>query len=432
MLNKLHNILNRGLSLAMVPIRLHPVLFLIGALLLFMPELARQTSLRDAISYVSLHAAITVCFSFAVSYMLCIFSTLLGLIKPKVGTIASITLLAVLFIYSFISVYVYKAFGIPYIAMTLALIGQTNSGEATEFLKTYISDNSFILITILYFVLGVISIALYIYRSRFIQFLRWMRHNGLIALLILWAVPFSMYKISTFIIKDAGHFAGGEPLFDIKDNQIFKDALSLKGSQGLVIDPQKMAYDTRIDSVGHPTSDIVFIIGESYNRHHSSLYGYTLPTCPQLAERNPYVFTDVISPKNFTFVAIRYLLSMEEANDESLRNSQLLCPIMKAAGYNVVFYSNQIVKSNNVNGFDMPMNLLFDNPIISKASFDYRNDKLFVRDGEFVDKFITDIPSFEKSDTANFTIIHLVGNHVHYPDRFPPSEAVFKPADVNR
>ena len=115
----------------MAPIRLHPVLFLIGALLLFLPELARQASLRDTISYVSLHAATTVCFSFALSYILCIFASLLGLIKPKVGTVAGIVLTAIVFIYSFVSVYVFKAFGIQNLASTLTLILQTNPSETS-------------------------------------------------------------------------------------------------------------------------------------------------------------------------------------------------------------------------------------------------------------------------------------------------------------
>jgi len=66
------------------------------------------------------------------------------------------------------------------------------------------------------------------------------------------------------------------------------------------------------------TSDIVIIIGESYNRHHSNLYGYSLKTCPKLSSlENLYVFKDVISPVNATTQAFHYFLSMASTDSET-------------------------------------------------------------------------------------------------------------------
>ena len=434
MLQKFHTLLNKGLSLAMAPIRLHPVLFLIGALLLFMPELARQASLRDTISYVSLHAATTVCFSFAISYMLCIIALLLGLIKPKVGTIAGIVLTALVFIYSFISVYVYKTFGIQNIASTLTLVLQTNSSEASEFLKTYIGDSRFIYTAIFYLVIGSISIALFIFKPCYIKVLRWIRQNGLLIILVIYALPLTIHKTSTFLYKEPRFFAGVNPLFDVQENQVYKDALAIMSMErfNVDIDFDKMVYDTRIDSITNDTTNVVLIIGESFNRHHSSLYGYSLNTNPKIAQLNPYVFTNVIAPVNVTVKAFKYLLSMEESNNKELMNSQLLCPLMKDAGYNVTFYSNQIIKSPDVQYWDLILDMLFSNPVIEKASFDHRNSKKFKEDGAFVDHFFGEVTEMENANGKNFTVIHLMGNHTNYSDRFPSTESIFKPTDIQR
>ena len=412
------------MSMIKAPLRFYPVLFLIGALLLFMPELGRQSTISDAISYITQHAASTLGFSFTISYVLCVICALIRFIKPKTGFISSIILTVLLFIYSFISVYVYKAFGIQNIASTLFLILQTNTGEASEFLKTYITDSHFICTTLIYLAIGGITIALYIFKTRYIQFLLWIRLNGPVVLLLAWAIAFATNKISSVI-----------PSTIIpREHQVYQDIVSVLSAKvfKVNIDTNRMIYDNRLNATTNSSTNIVLIIGESFNRHHSSLYGYDLETCPQMFKHNPYVFKDVISPFNRTVECIKYLLSMEEANNDSSRDSQLLCPIMKNAGYNVIFYSNQIVKKNDTEWWDMPINLIFDNPIVEKESFNFRNSKKYEFDGELIDNFLKDTSLFENKKGQNFTIIHLMGSHISYSDRFPQHEVLFTVDSIKR
>ena len=76
----------------------------------------------------------------------------------------------------------------------------------------------------------------------------------------------------------------------------------------------QLTYDAQIDAVSHRSPHIVFVIGESYNKHHASLYGYALPTTPrQEARRNAgelTVFSDVVSPWNITSSAFLHLFSV--------------------------------------------------------------------------------------------------------------------------
>ena len=68
-----------------------------------------------------------------------------------------------------------------------------------------------------------------------------------------------------------------------------------------------------IESCSFRSPCIVIIIGESFSKHHSSLYGYPLPTNPRLEERlrrgELFVFRDVVSPANLTTSVLSNLFS---------------------------------------------------------------------------------------------------------------------------
>ena len=186
-----------------------------------------------------------------------------------------------------------------------------------------------------------------------------------------------------------------------------------------------MVYDTRIDSVSYTSDNIVLIIGESHNRHHNSYYGYPLNTNRYTEAYAPYVFTDVISPVNSTIYAIRSMISMyESGSDGNINDAQLLLPIFKEAGYEVRFDSNQNVKEKQAEGMDMALNILYDNPIVEKASFDKRNTEKYRYDGELVDCFMSET-SADTLARHTLSIIHLMGQHVAAKDRFPASDKVF-------
>ena len=65
---------------------------------------------------------------------------------------------------------------------------------------------------------------------------------------------------------------------------------------------------------------IVFVIGESFNKHHSSLYGYYLPTSKQLEiERDKgrlFVFNNAWTPTSSTNYAMRYIFTMKGCNEK--------------------------------------------------------------------------------------------------------------------
>ena len=65
---------------------------------------------------------------------------------------------------------------------------------------------------------------------------------------------------------------------------------------------------------------VVLIIGESYNKHHSQLYGYEKPTTPRQLKRfrqgEMLVFSHASSPFNLTSPALKNMLSLNSLADK--------------------------------------------------------------------------------------------------------------------
>lgn len=95
----------------------------------------------------------------------------------------------------------------------------------------------------------------------------------------------------------------------------------------------------------HDSLFVVVVIGESFIRSHSSLYGYPLPTSTELTkERDNHrlvVFNDVISPWPQTSPTIRSVLCTNSISDGEMWYNSLYFPaIFKQAGFNVQFWDN--------------------------------------------------------------------------------------------
>ncbi|MCM1095559.1 MAG: sulfatase-like hydrolase/transferase [Terasakiella sp.] len=106
------------------------------------------------------------------------------------------------------------------------------------------------------------------------------------------------------------------------------------------------------------TLDIVLVIGESYARSHSQLYGYRLPTTPfqmeeALAGRS-IVFDSVYSTARRTSPSLRALMSLsDEAAGEGWVDSVFWPLVFKRAGWEVVMLDNQRVEDATVAGYTL-------------------------------------------------------------------------------
>lgn len=175
------------------------------------------------------------------------------------------------------------------------------------------------------------------------------------------------------------------------------------------------------------TLHVIFVIGESYIRQHSPLYGYALNTTPfMLSEQQQdrlVAFTDVVSPYNLTTLSVRNIISCNSiASGERWSETPPLTAVFKKAGFHVSMYDNQRTFSFASTQTYALNNYLYA-PKITTYCYDYANKETYPRDAELVDACHHHIPS---DATRTLTVFHLMGQHARFEQRYPADDARFQ------
>lgn len=163
----------------------------------------------------------------------------------------------------------------------------------------------------------------------------------------------------------------------------------------------------------HAPQKIFLVIGESAYRGHHSLYGYDQPTTPFLdsllhANKQTLSFYNGIAGANITRNAMRLIMSSATAHQlEFFYKEKNLIDMAKDAGYKTTWISNQ-------------GNTSLDETYIGylAASAD---TTLFLTKTYFQSNDLNILPTVEeelKTDDKQLIVIHLVGSHQNYKDRF--------------
>ena len=190
-----------------------------------------------------------------------------------------------------------------------------------------------------------------------------------------------------------------------------------------------------VDSCSYRVPNIVLIIGESYNKHHSQLYGYQKPTTPrQLAmaqEGSLVAFSDVVAPWNLTSFVFKNVMSMHAVGDkDEWCDTPLFPEVFRKAGYHVTFITNQFQSKAREEVYDFSGGFFLNNPELSKYQFDTRNASLHRYD----EGVLREYDVLKKHNTQhNLTILHLEGSHVDYRGRYPQkTDTYFTPEMYDR
>jgi len=192
---------------------------------------------------------------------------------------------------------------------------------------------------------------------------------------------------------------------------------------------------TQVDSCSFRLPVIVLVIGESYNKKHSSLFGYTLPTAPRQCERAAggglIPFSDVVTPWNLTSHAFKNVFSLYSYGMPGDWCDHTLFPaVFRRAGYRVTFLTNQFVQSAGENAFDFSGGYFLNDEELSRWQFDVRNARKHTYD----EGLLTDYDSLCRSSAPEhrLVIFHLLGQHVGYENRYPADRRRFGPTDYHR
>lgn len=179
---------------------------------------------------------------------------------------------------------------------------------------------------------------------------------------------------------------------------------------------------------------MVFVIGESFNKQHSSLYGYTLRTSPFLEEErdrgNLIYYTHAMSPTNGTDFAMRFLFTLkgcEQTDTADVHPFVLMPAVFKKANYHVAYFDNQYTRLSG-GALDYSCGYFLNPNYINTHCFDFRNTEIQKYDGDFVSLYRTSF--FREPKSLN--IIHLMGQHFDAAMRYPSAFGRFNQDDVKR
>ena len=359
-----------------------------------------------------------------------------------------------------VDVYCFVKFQSTLTPTMLQLVGETDSRESGEFLRSCVSPD------VLLSNVGWVLLLMFVHiisalRLRFPHFIPrrwreliksiWLRAcellrrarpvigTAMLALLV-WSVCTSAHnKAATHKLMTGTTIGEVEHTLTEKDHavlyqpiyrlvfSVYANTLTAKQIDRLV----RTASKVQVDSCSFRSPNIVLIIGESYNRHHSSQYGYTMPTTPrqQKLERQGRLvkYTDVVSPWNLTSFVFKLLFSMYSVGDKGEWCDYPLFPeLFRKAGYHVTFLTNQFLPKAKEAVYDFSGGFFLNNPKLSAAQFDTRNTQLHRYDEDL----LKDYDELQGQNTDhNLIIFHLLGQHVQYRQRSPKERKLFRGDD---
>lgn len=202
---------------------------------------------------------------------------------------------------------------------------------------------------------------------------------------------------------------------------------SLKQSAHVLDDMKHSTFSAQLDSCSYLSPHIVMVIGESYNKHHSTLYGYELPTTPLQQKRldggELFVFNDVVTPWNITSNVFLDIFSVwEYGMADAIGELPLFPMLFRRAGYSVNFFSNQyLLKGFRKGSTNQAGHFFLADGEMSDSLFTYRNGKSRKFDMGLVEQ-VEDFRKEHRHSKYTLDIIHLIGQHFDYAQRYPMSE----------
>nr|MBP7471775.1 phosphoethanolamine transferase [Prevotella sp.] len=347
----------------------------------------------------------------------------------------------------------------------LMLVGETDSREAGEFLTTIFSSDivfsgvGLVLLLMLIHIL-IVTLPILIKRCSFVNVNRYRIIENVIGhfykkirivlsvlclVLFIVSIVFSAHNKAATLklmtgssigeiehtLTESDHAVLITPLYRLSFS-IYANELASKQIGQLISAADKV----KVDSCTFKSPTIVLIIGESYGRHHSEQYGYFMNTTPRqsLLEKRGYLskFNNVVTCWNLTSFVFKNVFSMHVVGQKGEWCDYPLFPeLFRKAGYHVTFLTNQFMPKAQEAVYDFSGGFFLNNPVLSKAQFDTRNDELYRYDDGLLqcyDNMNDNKHEFDKNPN-NLFIFHLIGQHVTYKTRYPSDRVHFWASD---
>lgn len=304
-------------------------------------------------------------------------------------------------VYTIINIYSIFLTLKPFNHGIIELFISTNYNEMIEFIESYFSIFHFILIIIVFALFIVFSLREYLLNINF----------------IVKALSF-LFILNTFLV-----IINRYSIFDTPIGRlyiVYRDRSRIEITPDLSLYRNNPEFTATNDS--HP-ANIVVVIGESFAKTHSSLYGYHKNTNPLLEihkkDSNLYVFDNIVAPASHTMEAFKAIMStFSYHRDDSVWYKHTTIPeCFNKLGYKTIWISNQ----HQYGAFDnIPTRFsqLCDTSIFTKKNI---TDNF--KDGQIL-KYLN-----EKSLGKEFIVVHLMGQHFKCSERYPDEFNLFAEKD---
>ena len=327
-----------------------------------------------------------------------------------------------------ISVFLFSNFYMQINATCITLLAETTSSESTEFIKQYILSSA-IIPTLQNLALNILAIiifeALWYYVKKRLKVVpRFCMIASLFAVIpgLLIGIYRTRAYYDIYNVESAEEVEFNSPRDPI--SSIYTSFITIKKmGEGLqkYVQKSKQSYNDEAFTTAEQPINIVVVIGESYIKHHSWLYGYPLETTPHLsAEKDSgrlFLFNDVISSVNTTSLAMKNILCCNNSSDRELwYNYPNFLSIFKKAGYNVYYWDNQL-DSDKGTTYTFTLNSFLFHPELYEQTYTRVNNKSFKYDKGLIDSFNDEVEL--SADDNNLILLHLMGQHHDAFRRFP-------------
>lgn len=347
----------------------------------------------------------------------CIIDLLPKRFLQKIVKIILLIPIGIVFIGEFFTMYCYKALiGTGIINSAL----ETNMREATEFLSMYVGFSG------LFTIVAIIVAGVLLYKYNPFKKIN-ISYNTKTKLVSVLVVASLFYTIRMFAVYT--DFIWDDKVLPIQ-RVYASTSVAVKNMQAYKELSSQVNSKVELTENKSEIKNIVFILGESTNRNHMHLYGYYLPNTPNLDELNQKgelsVFRDVVSPHSTTIAVLSKLFTFcDHESDKEWYNYNNLIDVMNAAGYKTHWLSNQ--ETSGVWGNVAQIYAAHSTVSAFTRIRDSREDYGIV-DGELFP--LIDDAIANRSEDKNFYVVHLMGGHGLYYNRFPYSFSKFNKDDI--
>ena len=381
---------------------------------------------------------------FLVEYLLDMFivCTLLSLLKGKWQKWITIILCAFAYIFGEIEIVCIENFHTTINPQIMQLVLETNIRESGEFLTTYLASFLNIKFLIVPFIAAFhiclsrrcLDFDRFKFIHRYFKYLYW----GCFLIGLILFIKFSPFlfaqKKSQFLAFNSQSVGDMEAII-IRDTEhndynelmpqtLFRILYSFKTCHLMEQQVDKLytvCSNVKVEKKSDGCPHIVLVICESYNKHHSHLYGYHINTTPNqmryYQKGNLVRFDDVVTPWDITSYAFKCFMTTWGVGDkDEWCDYPLITAIMKKVGYKVSFITNQFASTSNQGTIcDLSGGFFLNDKRLARLQYDVRNEQMEKYDGDMVDKSL----SKYRGGKLDFSIFHLIGQHFDYSKRCP-------------